>query len=142
MAFNEIRPGCLAERFAEIETEVFDPPWPPGSFGDGPDRVGLSWWIGDRCAGFVYGGVAADEAELWRIAVLPACRRRGGARALADAFARTCRERGARTIFLEVAAENHAAQAFYRQVGFGPCGARRDYFGPGVDAVLMRRELA
>lgn len=42
--------------------------------------------------------------------------------------------------YLEVGASNEAAMALYLQLGFKPLGRRRNYYGPGSDAVLMSRQ--
>lgn len=103
-------------------------------------------------AGFAVGRVAADEAELLTIAVLPGLRRAGHGRALVRLFEAAAVARGARSIFLEVAAGNAAALALYRGAGFRTVGRRRGYYAaaapapaapPGRpdDALVMRRDL-
>ncbi|AUN96507.1 GNAT family N-acetyltransferase [Pseudazoarcus pumilus] len=54
------------------------------------------------------------------IAVLPAHRRRGIARALLAAAEEAARERGCCKLTLEVLSNNHAAMAAYAQQGFAP----------------------
>lgn len=95
-------------------------------------------------AGFALYRVAADEAELLSLAVLPAARRRGLGRALLRAVQAQARARGAATLFLEVGAENRAAGALYRAAGFAVVGRRPGYYaaaGPAGDALLLRRAL-
>ena len=47
--------------------------------------------------------------------------------------------------FLEVAADNAAAQALYARAGFAESGRRRGYYrrpdGSGLDALVMQRAL-
>ena len=60
-------------------------------------------------------------ARLWilnDLFVSPAARRRGVARALLDAAARTCREDGAAGLMLETGRDNGAARALYRAAGW------------------------
>ncbi|HTR87864.1 MAG TPA: ribosomal protein S18-alanine N-acetyltransferase [Reyranella sp.] len=95
--------------------------------------------------GFALCRVAADEAELLTIAVSADHRRRGAGRALlGEIIAASC-TRGAATLFLEVAADNPAAQALYAQAGFKEVGRRRGYYMRGaylaVDAVVLRLAL-
>jgi ribosomal-protein-alanine N-acetyltransferase len=95
-------------------------------------------------AGYALGRVAADEAELLSIALVPGHRRRGGGRLLLDALIERCVAAGAAALFLEVAIDNAAALALYRGAGFREAGRRRDYYKVGaalVDAVVMKRAL-
>lgn len=90
-----------------------------------------------RPRGFLLGRVVADEAELLTLAVAPDARRQGIASALVAEFAATSRVRGAGRAFLEVAADNVAAQALYRATGWRETGRRRRYYGPDLDAIVM-----
>jgi len=94
-----------------------------------------------RPGGFLLGRAFADEAELLTLAVGPDMRRRGLARALLAEFAATSQGRGARAAFLEVASDNAAAMALYAGTGWEFAGRRRNYYAPGVDAVVMRQGL-
>ena len=89
--------------------------------------------------------VTVDEAELLTLAVDPAHRRRGAGRALLVAAIDDVRQAGARSFFLEVGADNPAAQALYAQAGFRPVGRRAGYYprgaGATADAVVMRLDL-
>ncbi len=92
--------------------------------------------------GAVLARVAADEAEVLTLAVLPAARRRGLGGALLAAAAREAARRGARTLFLEVAEGNAAARALYAAAGFAPVGRRPRYYPGGADALVLRLDLA
>jgi ribosomal-protein-alanine N-acetyltransferase len=95
-------------------------------------------------AGYALGRVAADEAELLSIALLPGQRRRGGGSLLLDALVDRCKAAGAATLFLEVAADNAAALALYHDAGFAEAGLRKGYYKVGtttVDAIIMKRAL-
>ena len=83
------------------------------------------------------------EAELWNIAVAPAHRRRGIARALLhEAFGRLA-DLGARRVFLEVRESNLVAVELYLSLGFVPLSRRRDYYQhPKEDALVLVRNLA
>lgn len=99
----------------------------------------------DRDRGFVLFSHAADEAELLTIAVHPDCRRQGLARELMATARENLSKTGARTIFLEVAADNLVAIALYVALGFSAVGTRRGYYrrssGARVDALMMSLEL-
>lgn len=97
-------------------------------------------------AGFLLGRAVAGEAELLTLAVAPEARRLGLGRKLLTRFLYQSRLRAAETAFLEVAADNDAAIALYRQGGFAPVGRRLNYYRSGpesaVDAIVMSRALA
>ena len=94
-----------------------------------------------RDSGLLLGRSILDEAELMTLAVAPEGRRAGTGAALLAAFEDRARARGAVTAFLEVASDNAAAQALYARAGWQNAGRRRDYYGGGVDAVVMLKAL-
>ena len=102
----------------------------PGAFG----------WVAPE-GGFVLARVAADEAEVLTLAVLPEQRRHGLGRALLDQAMRTAGEQGARAMFLEVAEANRAARALYDGAGFLEVGRRRRYYRGGGDALVLRAAI-
>jgi ribosomal-protein-alanine N-acetyltransferase len=93
-------------------------------------------------AGFVLFRLAADEAEILMLAVLPEARRRGLGRRLVEAAAAMAGRRGARAMFLEVAAGNAAARALYAATGFVEVGTRPGYYPDGEAALVLRRALS
>jgi ribosomal-protein-alanine N-acetyltransferase len=110
----------------------------PGSFGILSVSEGTP-------SGFALARVAADEAEILSLGVLPAWRHRGIARRLLGATAERAAGSGARRLFLEVAADNHAARALYLREGFARVGRRPCYYRRGagsVDALILARPLS
>ncbi len=95
--------------------------------------------------GYALGRVIADEAEVLSLATAPAARRQGVARAHLNALEGAARDLGARRIFLEVSADNHAAIALYQAAGYGESGRRRGYYrpedGPAQDALILSKPL-
>lgn len=125
----------------------FDDPWTePGLATSLAAPTTLGWWIAapnqGEAAAYACFQVAADEAELLRIAVGPGHRRRGWAAALMAEAERHLSARGVRTCFLEVRADNLSAIALYRDQGFVDAGVRRRYYPGGVDARLFQRAIA
>ncbi|MDQ7260372.1 GNAT family N-acetyltransferase [Paracoccus sp. PS-1] len=114
-------------------------PWAAAEFADLLANPLNFLLVGPQC--FLLGRSVADEAELLTLAVAPEARRRGLASALLAEFAATSRMRGAHEAFLEVASDNAAATALYAGAGWEIAGNRRNYYAPGVDALLMRRTL-
>lgn len=106
--------------------------WP---LGDYSGFLVLVAWEGETALGFcAWRQTAADEAEMLNLAVAPACRKRGAGRALVEEL----RRRAAGTIFLEVAEANTAARALYRRTGWVELSERKDYYGPGQNAIVMK----
>jgi ribosomal-protein-alanine N-acetyltransferase len=94
---------------------------------------------------FILVQVAADESEILSIATLPAARRLGLARALIMQAAAEASKNTAIAMFLEVAEDNFAALALYRDCGFTAQGRRRAYYvrrgGSSADALTLRARL-
>jgi ribosomal-protein-alanine N-acetyltransferase len=90
-----------------------------------------------------YGGLCVydEEAFIQTIAVTAARQRRGIGRSLLLELIAESERRGARSLLLEVRADNVAAQALYAAHGFAPVGLRKGYYQPsGADALVMMRE--
>jgi len=78
-----------------------------------------------------------EEAEILTLAVAPAARRQGVARALLESFLRSSPGR----VFLEVRRSNRAAQRLYAGFGFAPAGVRARYYrAPPEDALILEWE--
>jgi ribosomal-protein-alanine acetyltransferase len=89
-----------------------------------------------------YAGLRAprrqQQADIQTIAVVEAARRNGLGRVLMLRMIEEARERGAEELFLEVRADNPSAQALYRSLGFEQIALRPNYYGAGLDAIVMR----
>jgi [ribosomal protein S18]-alanine N-acetyltransferase len=94
--------------------------------------------------GFVLFDIADGESEILTLAVAGAARRRGVGRALMQAAMAQAEADGAETMSLEVAADNEAALALYRGLGFGEIGRRRRYYQRAdgeMDALVLTCRL-
>lgn len=85
--------------------------------------------------------VLEDTAELLRVIVDPARRGRGMARGLLNVGQEWAEACGADRMLLEVSQDNSAARALYASAGFASIARRRDYYGPGRDALIMECAL-
>lgn len=93
--------------------------------------------------GYVIYWLLAREIDIHNLAVAPAYRRRGIARALLEAVIADARRERAARITLEVRKSNDAAQRLYHSLGFMAKGVRRGYYSDdGEDALVMALELA
>ena len=81
------------------------------------------------------------EGDVQTIAVAPRSQGRGVGRELLDALVAEARRRGCAQLFLEVLDGNEAALALYARAGFERMGRRTSYYGPGLDAVILRLRL-
>ena len=114
-------------------------PWSAAEIADLIDGPGSFLLTGDDA--FLIGRTMADEAELLTVAVAPIARRRGQGRILLARFADAARARGANRAFLEVASDNMPAQALYQAGGWIQAGVRRNYYAPGINALVMTLAL-
>lgn len=104
-----------------VEKNCFDDPWTREML-ESELQNSLSVVVcerrGGEVKGFALGRVVADEAELFKIAVLPDFRRQGIAEEMLTALHEKMKERGARVCFLEVREKNEAAIALYKKAGY------------------------
>jgi [ribosomal protein S18]-alanine N-acetyltransferase len=139
-----------AAELAQLHGEVFDTPWSASAVEQilsHPGSVSLVARSGQplKAVGFVIGQVAADEAELLSVAVSKTAQRKGTGQALVQAIIRAAKKAGARTLHLEVAADNTAALALYEKLQFTVSGRRKGYYeragAQAQDAITMALPL-
>ncbi|MCM1053880.1 MAG: ribosomal protein S18-alanine N-acetyltransferase [Bacteroides sp.] len=82
----------------------------------------------DRPVGYFIAASSFEEAELYRIAVLPSLRRKGLGERLMRDFLNVCPKETER-IFLEVRESNAAAIGLYEKSGFKMINRRKNYYG-------------
>jgi [ribosomal protein S18]-alanine N-acetyltransferase len=94
-------------------------------------------------AGYVIYWLLPREIDIHNLAVAPAYRRRGIARALLQAVIVDARREKTTRITLEVRKSNDAAQRLYHSLGFMAKGVRKGYYSDdGEDALVMALELS
>ena len=81
------------------------------------------------------------EADILTVAVLPAYRRQGIAKEFMRQIEEYAIERKASAMMLEVELSNESAIKLYESLGYLKISVRMDYYGPGKDAHVMRKEL-
>lgn len=138
MTIMTMQPRHL-EALAEIERACFSEPWSVQAL---QEELGHGLFLvaeeSEQVVGYVGCQTVLDEGYITNVAVHPACRRRGAARALLTALAEQARAQALSFVTLEVRASNAAAIALYTQAGYVPVGRRpRFYRSPEEDAVLM-----
>ncbi|MFM9939114.1 MAG: ribosomal protein S18-alanine N-acetyltransferase [Hyphomicrobiaceae bacterium] len=138
-----------AASMAPLHARLFDDAWSQATIAGLISRAGALTFVAvdaraDTVHGFVIAQVAADEAEILSIGVVPQAQQRGVAGALLTAMLEACTAARVTALFLEVAEDNIAARALYQRHGFAIVGRRRGYYrraNAAVDALLMRRDL-
>jgi ribosomal-protein-alanine N-acetyltransferase len=85
--------------------------------------------------------VPGVEADILTVAVLPEYRRQGIAKEFMSQIEQWSQERGASAMMLEVEHSNESAIELYKSLGYMKISVRMDYYGPGKDAFVMRKEF-
>jgi ribosomal-protein-alanine N-acetyltransferase len=84
-----------------------------------------------------------DEAEIYRIGVLPGRRGKGFGRRLMVEYLSEAKRRGCKRVFLEVREGNIPAVELYRSLGFQVSARRKNYYaGPPEDGLVMELRVA
>ena len=92
-----------------------------------------------------YAGVFAPggaEADVLTVGVVPLHRGKGIAKALMALITDWADEQGSTAMMLEVKTDNSEAIGLYESLGYSTLNIRKDYFGAGLDAQVMRLELS
>jgi [ribosomal protein S18]-alanine N-acetyltransferase len=144
----ELRAACAADAsaMAAIHAACFTKGWDAaeiGQFVGVPGCLSLlaSTSPAQTPQGFLIVRSAGEEAELLTLAVDPACRRLGLARALLGAAASALRAAGTKQLFLEVDEGNSAARGLYQSLGAVVVGRRPRYYEHGADADIFTLAL-
>jgi len=91
-----------------------------------------------------YAGVFAPgqaEADVLTVGVIPSHRGKGIARQLMSMITNWASEQGSIAMMLEVKVDNSDAIGLYESLGYSKLNVRKDYFGAGLDALVMRLDL-
>lgn len=132
----------------EVENAAFSHPWTADQvrreLGHEFSTVMLATapeGAAEAVLGFVVVWLVHDELHVLNVAVAPAARRRGVARALLAEVEASAAGKGARTAILEVRVSNRPAIELYRTLGYREVGVRPRYYADGEDALLMDKAL-
>lgn len=91
-----------------------------------------------------YAGVFAPghaEADILTVGVVPNHRGKGIAKALMALITDWAKAQGSTAMMLEVKVDDPEAIGLYESLGYSKLNLRKDYFGAGLDAQVMRLEL-
>lgn len=135
---------------ATYEKELFPySPWSPSQFKEEFAGIPTTRFMsvaedGNTIVGYcgVFVPAPGIEADILTVAVLPAYRRQGIAREFMRQIEAYAVEREASAMMLEVELSNESAIKLYESLGYIKISVRMDYYGPGKDAHVMRKELS
>lgn len=136
---------------AVLHATSFEPGWSEDSIGGFlTDPACLTLGAREHSAapfdGMLLLRIAGDEAEILTLAVAPHARRQGLGRQLVETAIPLLSKRNVNTLFLEFAADNHAAALLYKRIGFCEAGRREGYYKgtdgtPRRDARILRLDM-
>ncbi len=126
-----------------------DSPWSMGQFKEEFKGVPNSRYFmvatneQDQIVGYAAVLVVAPgvEADVLTVAVLPEYARQGIATHFMGELEKWSKEKKALAMMLEVGVENSGAIALYEKLGYQRIATRKNYYGHGLDALVMRKEF-
>ena len=134
--------------FASLDKELFPySPWSASQYKEefsSPTRHFVVA-VDDEQSIIGYAGVfapGAAEADVLTVGVVPNYRGQGIARQLMALLTNWAHNQGSTAMMLEVKVDNVEAIGLYESLGYSKLNTRKDYFGPGLDALVMRLELS
>lgn len=130
---------------AEVEHQIFSDKWSERAVLDtleNEQTICLTAEKAGRLIGYLFAYVAADEADIARVAVLKESRKQGVGSELMKELKKVGQEQELKKLLLDVRRSNTAARAFYKKHGFTEDGVRPGFYEkPEEDAVLMSCEI-
>jgi ribosomal-protein-alanine N-acetyltransferase len=126
-----------------------DSPWSMGQFKEEFKGVPNSRYFlvatndADQIVGYAAVLVVAPgvEADVLTVAVLPEYARQGIATHFMNELEKWSKDKQALAMMLEVGVENAGAIALYEKLGYQTIATRKNYYGQGLDAFVMRKEF-
>ncbi len=126
-----------------------DSPWTTGQFKEAFQGVPtirhflVATNQEDQIVGYAAVLVVAPgvEADVLTVAVLPEYARQGIATHFMNELEQWSKEKQALAMMLEVGVENSGAIALYEKLGYQTIATRKNYYGQGLDAFVMRKEF-
>ena len=131
---------------ASLEKAIYavEDPWSIDQFKEelaSKDRYYLVAEKAGVVVGYCGAMLAGELADILTITVDSSLRRNGIGREFLKRLIDWARNKKVEALMLEVRVGNDAAQPLYTSNGFYPLNIRKDYYGPGLDARVMRKDL-
>jgi ribosomal-protein-alanine N-acetyltransferase len=135
---------------ATYEKELFPySPWSTSQFKEEFAGIPTTRFMsvaedGNKIVGYcgVFVPAPGVEADILTVAVLPDYRRQGIAKEFMRQIEEWSQQRQASAMMLEVELSNESAIKLYESLGYMKISVRMDYYGPGKDAHVMRKEFS
>ena len=131
-----------------LDKELFPySPWSSGQYREeisAPTRRFIVA-VDDASRVIGYAGVFAPggaEADILTVGVIAQHRGQGIARQLMAGITKWAIDQGSIAMMLEVKTDNAAAIGLYESLGYSKLNIRKNYFGAGLDALVMRLDLS
>jgi len=134
----------LVDVYALEKAIYLDDPWSIAQFKEefaGKDRQYLVAEFEGKVVGYAGIMVAGDVTDILTLTVADNFRRRGIAREFLKRMVDWSRNQKVEAMMLEMRVGNIEAEPLYLAHGFRKISERHDYYGPGITAVVMRKEL-
>ena len=134
----------LVDIYALERAVYLDDPWSLEQFKEefaGKSRQYLVAEFDGKVVGYCGIMVAGDVTDILTLTVSPEFRRRGIAREFLKRMVDWSRNQKVEAMMLEMRVGNAEAEPLYLANGFRKISERQDYYGPGITAVVMRKEL-
>jgi [ribosomal protein S18]-alanine N-acetyltransferase len=129
------------DQVMEVEHKSFTLPWSRESFYNEIIKNQFAVYVVIEDEGRVIGycgvWIVIDEAHITNIALLPEYRGRKLGEALLRKIIEVAKERGAKTMTLEVRMSNMIAQSLYRKLGFQGGAIRKRYYTDNQEDALV-----
>ena len=133
--------------FASLDKELFPySPWSASQYKEEFSSPTRHFVVAvDEAQNIIgYAGVFAPggaEADVLTVGVIPSQRGKGIARQLMVLITDWAKQQGSIAMMLEVKVDNTEAIGLYESLGYSKLNVRKDYFGAGLDALVMRLDL-
>ena len=134
----------LVEIYAIEKIVYLEDPWSLAQFKEeyaGQARQYLVAEFEGKIVGYAGVMLVGDVTDILTLTVAPDFRRRGIARELLKRMIDWSRNQKVVAMMLEMREGNLEAEPLYLAHGFRKLSKRNDYYGPGLTAVVMRKEL-
>ena len=140
--------SCDLDEVVKLERELFHKEaWSRQNFEQDLSEKYAEYWVlrvedeEESLADYAGAYFILPDVEISNVAISKAYQGRGWSRKLIDEILSCAGALSAETVFLEVDVQNQPAIGLYEKYGFEKIAIRRDYYGAGRDAFVMKLEL-